>query len=374
MANPFYNATQGRMRAGWRIVLHMLMFLVLTFIAGILVSLVAMLFSLGSVDFSSGNTQELTAQLTRAVSASWVTVLIQPFFSAGAGILALFLAGRWFDKRKLADFGFHFNGKWWVDFAFGCSLGAVLMLLIFLVELAAGWVTISETFSQGPGTLLPFGVLILGAFLNYIAVAINEESLSRGYQTRNMAEGFRFGKISPRTALLIGYLISSSIFGCLHLMNPNTSWMSTVNLIVAGLLLGAGYVLTGELAIPIGIHLTWNFFQGNVFGFPVSGTSHAATFIAIQQGGPTVWTGGDFGPEAGIIGLLAMVLGIGLIYLWVRWREGSAALQGRLSVFTPQPQPAAASAAGAGVAAVNPLEVRPELQAPEPHPDSNQSA
>jgi len=79
--------------------------------------------------------------------------------------------------------------------------------------------------------------------------------------------------------------------------------------------------LTGSLAIPIGIHITWNFFQGYVFGFPVSGgRDFSTTFIAIQQGGPTVWAGGDFGPEGGLIGLLAMMLGILLVIAWVRFR------------------------------------------------------
>jgi hypothetical protein len=88
------------------------------------------------------------------------------------------------------------------------------------------------------------------------------------------------------------------------------------------------------LAIPIGLHITWNFFQGNVFGFPVSGTDAGATFIAIEQGGDALVTGGAFGPEASLIGIGAMVLGCALTVLWVRLRYGSAGIREKLA--TPE--------------------------------------
>ena len=96
---------------------------------------------------------------------------------------------------------------------------------------------------------------------------------------------------------------------------------------MGGIFLGMGYVLTGSLAIPIGTHITWNFFQGNVFGFPVSGTTFfPVTFAAIEQSGPDAWTGGSFGPEGGLMGLLAILLGILAVAVWVRLRYGKLTL------------------------------------------------
>jgi hypothetical protein len=123
------------------------------------------------------------------------------------------------------------------------------------------------------------------------------------------------------------------VFGLLHATNPNASWISTLNLILAGLFLGLGFVLTGELAIPIGLHITWNFFQGNIFGFPVSGMKSGVSLISIQQGGPNLLTGGAFGPEAGLVGIFAILVGSILIMLYVRNTRGEVRMRTELAVY-----------------------------------------
>ena len=127
-------------------------------------------------------------------------------------------------------------------------------------------------------------------------------------------------------------LVTSVFFGAAHAGNPNATLASTAGIVVAALMLAGGYVLTGELAIPIGIHITWNFFQGPVYGFPVSGTNGGVALVAIEQSGPVVLTGGAFGPEAGVIGLVAAGLGLGLIALWVRWRDGQLRITSGITV------------------------------------------
>ncbi len=98
-------------------------------------------------------------------------------------------------------------------------------------------------------------------------------------------------------------------------------------------MLAAGYVLTGELAVPIGPHTTWNLFQGGVYGFPVSGLGVDVSLIAVEVTGPRWVTGGAFGPEAGLLGVCAMVLGTAAIVAWVRWQTGR--LEVSLAVTTP---------------------------------------
>jgi membrane protease YdiL (CAAX protease family) len=243
----------------------------------------------------------------------------------------VWIAGRFFDRRPLSGFGLRIDGEWWLDLGFGLFLGALLMSGVFLFELAAGWVTVTGAF-EATSRGAPFFPTILVPLVLFVWVGFYEELVSRGYQIRNIAEGLNLPGVGPRGAVVLAWVLSSSLFGLLHLANPNASVVSSFNITFAGLLLGIGYVLTGRLAIPIGLHMTWNFFQGNVFGFPVSGLRPVgATFLSVEQDGPSLFTGGIFGPEAGLLGLIATVVGSLLILLWVRVRSGKAALQTSLA-------------------------------------------
>jgi membrane protease YdiL (CAAX protease family) len=242
--------------------------------------------------------------------------------SAALAISGAAVLGGWLlDRRRFVDFGFSLCRGWWVDFCFGLALGALLMAAIFAVELALGWVTVTDIWRSSGAIAFPVAILV--PLIAFLLVGYYEELLVRGYLLRNLAEGLGFRPISARWSLLLAWLLTSALFGFLHAGNPNASFISSFNIGLAGFFLGLGIVLTGELAIPIGLHIAWNFFQGNVFGFPVSGTRVSdATVFAIRQGGPEQWTGGAFGPEAGLIGLSAIAVGSGLILLWVRWRTG----------------------------------------------------
>jgi membrane protease YdiL (CAAX protease family) len=263
---------------------------------------------------------------TSALAGSPLLPVIGGVAGLGGALLSVWLAGRFLDRRPFADFGFHLSGGWWLDLLFGMALGALLMTTVFLVQSGLGWVTVTGSFeSLVPGA--PFWLAVLVPATLFVCVGFYEELVSRGYQLRNAAEGLNSSSLGPRGAVLLAWALSSAIFGYLHAANPNATILSTANVALAGLMLGCGYVLTGELAIPIGLHVTWNFFQGTVFGFPVSGLRiGGATFLSIEQGGPDLWTGGPFGPEGGLLAPAAMALGILLTALWVRLRRGRVAI------------------------------------------------
>lgn len=303
---PFWNSTQNRLRAVWRLILQAVFLIVCSTIAGIPALLLGLNFD---------------------------SVSVGVVLSAVAFPISIWFAGRLLDRRPFADFGFHFSLSWWRQFAFGLALGAVLITGIFVIELLLGWVTIADTFYVvEPNS--SFGLAYLLPIIVFVAVGFYEELWSRGYQLTNVAEGLN-GWLGYRAATLIALLLTSALFGFLHASNPNATFISSFNIAVAGIFLGLGFVLTGELAIPIGLHITWNFFQGNVFGFPVSGTSTVgATIFRIEQSGNALWTGGAFGPEAGILGLVAIGVGCVLTWWYVRWETGRGEIDQGIATYS----------------------------------------
>jgi membrane protease YdiL (CAAX protease family) len=252
-----------------------------------------------------------------------------------AALLSVWLAGRLLDRRPFRNFGFHLSQRWFLDLAFGLVLGAALMSGVFGTGLALGWVKVTGTFEPLRAGR-PFLVALLPALVLFLCVGIYEETFSRGYQLRNIAEGLNLPFLGARGAVVAAWVLSSAFFGFLHLLNPHSTAVSTANVALAGLMLGTGYVLTGELAIPIGLHVTWNIFEGNVYGFPVSGTSPVgAVFVASRETGPELWTGGAFGPEGGLLVTGAALAGIALTAGWVRLRQGGIGIRGALAEKPP---------------------------------------
>ena len=125
------------------------------------------------------------------------------------------------------------------------------------------------------------------------------------------------GSILTGSAFFGGGLgISALIFGFAHIINRSASiWSSVAIAIEAGVLLGAAYKYTNSLWFPIGIHWAWNFTQGNVFGFAVSGGDIEESILTGTLSGPDIITGGSFGLEASIISLILGTI-LSTFYLW----------------------------------------------------------
>lgn len=233
-------------------------------------------------------------------------------------IPVVLVAGYHIDRRVLADLGLGIDRDWWVDLVFGSVLGAALMSGVFAVALLAGWIRIDDTFVvEGLGVGFAGGMAVMLVF--WLVSGVSEELMLRGYLLTNVAEGLT-GYVSDRLAVGVAVAVSSSLFGLIHAANPNASALSILGIGVAGVLLATGYLVTDELALPIGLHITWNLFQGTVYGFGVSGFDFGVSLVQITETGPDVMTGGAFGPEAGLSGIAAGVIGIVIIVGYAGWR------------------------------------------------------
>jgi hypothetical protein len=72
----------------------------------------------------------------------------------------------------------------------------------------------------------------------------------------------------------------------------------------------------------MGMHAGWNFFQGPIFGFSVSGLT-TESLLHHSLTGKTWITGGEFGPEAGIAVVPVICLGLLAMYLWTSSRTNT---------------------------------------------------
>lgn len=254
-------------------------------------------------------------------------------FGALTAVLTAVVLAVVVDRRRLADYGFHLDRAWWRDFGFGAVLGAGLQTAVFLVALTAGWLRVTGTLVASSG-FDPLA-LVVSYVVTFAAISLSEELLVRGLVLTNLAEGVAgLGPLSDRAGSVVAVGATSLLFGALHAGNPNATLLSTASISLAGVFLALGYVLTGELAVPLGLHFTWNYAQGVVYGLPVSGIRVGVAVVETELTGPRLLTGGSFGPEAGLLGIGAVVLGCGATVWWVRQVHGAVALSP--TVWTPE--------------------------------------
>jgi membrane protease YdiL (CAAX protease family) len=146
-----------------------------------------------------------------------------------------------------------------------------------------------------------------------IASGIFEETLFRGVLLRQLER-----LVGTWWALAA----TSVLFGGLHMINPDATWVGAISIMVeAGVLLGGAYLYTRRLWLPAGIHAAWNFTQGWVFSVPVSGTGQPIGLLVTERHGPQWLTGGDFGLEASMAAV-AVATAAGLALLWAAYRKG----------------------------------------------------
>ena len=301
-----WNRSERRLRAPWRLLLGTLLFLLLS-IATVLA--LELLRATVGVDLLATAGPTIRPLALNAVG--------------GVVVLLSLVAIAWLlDQRRLSDYGLRIDREWWVDCGFGLALGGGAMTVLVGVGVAGGWLTVASAgFSAD---LLP---QLAGLAAIFLLVGIYEELLVRGYLLTNIAEGLQwFEGLSPRVSAVIAALFSSLVFGGLHATNPNATLLSTVIISAAGVMLALGYLYTGELAIPIGIHITWNAFQGLVYGLPVSGAPLPVSLVDTTTRGPAIVSGGAFGPEAGLLGLGGVVLAALGIVVYCRSRYGTLAI------------------------------------------------
>ncbi|MGE0160112.1 MAG: lysostaphin resistance A-like protein [Gemmatimonadales bacterium] len=269
----------GRMRLGWRLSL----FVILT---GVLAVAAAFVLPQGT----------LADSFALLVGAG----------AAGTILLAL-------DGRPAAALGFHVGRSAISETALGLLLGSLVGAVVVALMAGVGVLTWAAEGGSPAGWLGGAASALL--FLAVPAAA--EEALLRGYPIQAIAEAR-----GPVAALMV----TSGVFGAIHLGNPNVTVVGVINVTVAGAFLGVVYLKTLSLWWATGAHIGWNWTHGYLADVPVSGLElmDAPLYDGVVSG-PGWLGGGAFGPEGSVVATVVVVAATALCWRasWLRPAEAS---------------------------------------------------
>lgn len=208
-------------------------------------------------------------------------------------VFAVWMCRAYIDRETFSSLGL--CKILYIEILYGVFMGFVVMLIGFISLLLFDQI-------QYLNTHFIFSDFIAG-LLMFLLVAILEELL-RGYVLSNLMDSMN---------KYLALIISAVIFSVMHGGNPNFGWIPFFELVLAGILLGLSYIYTRNLGFPVALHFSWNFFQGTVFGFNVSGLDNYSIVQQVNKG-DTIWNGGSFGFEGSVLSIILQVIAIVLIY------------------------------------------------------------
>lgn len=221
----------------------------------------------------------LLPQLYLCIGCLCAAGIVLRLEGCGWKALEINISGRWRDV---------FEGFVWALLLYAVGFGA---------SLAMGWVKVVDA-------MVDVEMLLL-TWVFFLLVSVFEEVLVRGYVLGGL---LRLG-VHPVRAVLS----SAILFAVLHVGNPNLTWLSMLNLALAGVFLGLGYLHTRNLWFPISLHLFWNWLQGPVLGYEVSGVGMEQAGLKLELSDATLWNGGAFGFEGSLVCTLLLIIACWLL-------------------------------------------------------------
>ena len=202
------------------------------------------------------------------------------------------------DRKSLFSMGLGWKGR---EALLGFLLGPALLGAGASILYLSGHLHWIDSLIDTNDLLIGLGIMAM--------VAVGEELVFRGYILNNLLE-------SLDKWMALG--ISSLLFALIHLDNDGVHAIALINLVLGGMLLGINYIYTRNLWFSIFFHFSWNFFQGPVLGFRVSGVGLQGILQQELSGSPLL-TGDVFGFEGSIIDTALTV--ISLLLLWVAFER-----------------------------------------------------
>lgn len=229
-------------------------------------------------------------------------------------IFSLYIQIKYLDKSSFKKYGLKINKTWFKEFLIGFLIAGVqISFFFFLLYLTSNllvmdfFTTSSFDFSFTEGLISEFFGLIVGSSV--------EEIFFRAFLFYTMYEALRILKKDPTKRALFIVFLMAPLFGIAHINNEGATIISTINLGLDAVMMCLPFLITGRLGMSIGMHLSWNFFQGAVFGFAISGNMAKVSVLKVSVVDNLI-TGGSFGVEGSVLFILLDVIAIMLILKW----------------------------------------------------------
>ncbi|RLG49989.1 MAG: hypothetical protein DRN90_00395 [Thermoproteota archaeon] len=207
-----------------------------------------------------------------------------------------------FNEINFDDLGFKRPEEALKSFSLGALIGFCIILSFLVVFYFFGFAKVLVKMAA------PEPPTILQEVLIMLILVYNEELIFRGYILNT----------ARKSGLWSSIVVSSVTFGIAHINNPNANLLAILGLIVAGFLLAMTFLMFDNIWAPLGLHFMWNFTEEKVFGMPLSGLSPESWIFRVELTGPNWITGGDFGPEGGVLPVMIELIGILIIYILLR--------------------------------------------------------
>ncbi|GAE84481.1 CPBP family intramembrane glutamic endopeptidase [Bacteroides reticulotermitis] len=211
------------------------------------------------------------------------------------------------ERRPFSDLGLGLKGH-----SIGLLYGTLCAVLLYAIGF--GWSLLAGSVEiRG----IHFDWQALGAsWFFYLLVSLTEECLVRGFILGHL--------LRTRLNKFLSLLLTSLLFGALHLTNPNIAFLPMLNLVLAGILLGSSFLYTRNLCFPIALHLFWNWIQGPILGYEVSGNKFTTSMLSLHLPEEDLINGGAFGFEGSLVCTVLLLIFIPLIIWWGEKREAIA--------------------------------------------------
>lgn len=242
-------------------------------------------------------------QLTNYIYGNNILTLIS-LFSTIAFIVVTIIWCIKVEKHTLDYMGFK-KKNILKNYCIGLIIGYIMFSLVVIFEMITG----SLKFNGFNNFNFMSVILLILFFVGFIIQSASEEILTRGYLLNN---------IKSQHKVVTAIIVSSFVFGILHIFNDGFSIIPLINISLVGIFFGLYYLCFNNIWGVCAVHGMWNFAQGNIYGIKVSGTNVGESIInTTQVARKELLNGGSFGAEGGLITTFVLIISIILLYYYM---------------------------------------------------------